>query len=447
MQTLLITDAIILNEGKQFPGSVLVHDNLIKAVIPQGEPLPERTDRVIHASGKYLIPGVIDDQVHFREPGLTHKGDISSESKAAVAGGITSFMDMPNTNPQTITIDLLEEKYTRASAVSMPNYSFYLGATNDNLDELLKTDPAKVCGIKIFMGSSTGNMLVDNLNTLKSIFSRSPMLIAVHCEDESVIRTNIEAARQRFGDDVPIYFHPVIRDEDACYRSSRMAVELAEKYNTRLHILHLSTSRELELLNNSKSLTDKRITAEVCVHHLMFDNRDYFTLGNLIKWNPAIKYTRDREALLQGLISGKIDIVATDHAPHTLEEKQNTYFKTPSGGPLVQHSLAAMLEFCHNGLLKPEMVVEKMCHNPAEIFRIDKRGFIREGYYADLVLVDPNEPWTVSKENILYKCGWSPFTGKTFHSKVTHTLVNGNLVYEEGTFHEEYKGMRLEFNR
>ena len=447
MSTLLISDAIILNEDRQIPGSVLIQDNLIRKIIPRGEPLPEKTDRIIRASGKYLIPGVIDDQVHFREPGLTHKGEIATESKAAIAGGVTSFMDMPNTNPQTITQQLLEEKYSRAAAVSLANYSFYMGATNDNLEELLKTDPARVCGIKIFMGSSTGNMLVDDLSTLKSIFSQSPVLIAVHCEDESIIRTNIEAARTRFGEDVPIYFHPVIRDEDACYRSSRMAVELAEKYNTRLHILHLSTARELELLNSTNSSRDKMITGEVCVHHLMFDNRDYFTLGNLIKWNPAIKYTRDRDALLQGLIDGKIDIVATDHAPHTLAEKQNTYFKTPSGGPLVQHSLAAMFEFCHKGLLKPETVVTKMCHAPAEIFHIEKRGFIREDYYADLVLVDPDSPWTVCNSNILYKCGWSPFTGMTFHSKITHTLVNGNLVYEEGTFHGEFRGMRLKFNR
>jgi dihydroorotase len=295
------------------------------------------------------------------------------------------------------------------------------------------------------MGSSTGNMLVDNVNTLRNIFSQSPLLIAVHCEDETVIRNNIEAARTRFGEDVPVYFHPVIRDEDACYRSSRMAVELASKYGTRLHILHLSTARELELLDSSIPLIKKKITAEVCVHHLMFDNRDYFTRGNLIKWNPAVKSERDREALMQGLLSGKIDVVATDHAPHTLEEKQNTYFKAPSGGPLVQHSLVAMLEFCRQGIMKPEQVVDKMCHAPADLFRVEKRGYIRPGYYADLVVVDPDDPWTVSRENILYKCGWSPFTGMTFHSKVTHTLVNGNVVYEKGKINRDNKGMRLLF--
>src|SRR5512133_1157267 len=441
----LITDALIINGDRQMHGSVLTEDNYISEIIPAGTPLP-RADKIIRADGKYLLPGVIDDQVHFREPGLTHKGDIHSESMAAVAGGVTSYMEMPNTNPQTITQKLLEEKYKRASEVSAANYSFYIGATNDNLSELLETDPSTVCGIKIFMGSSTGNMLVDNLNTLKNIFSGSKMLIAVHCEDESVIRYNIEAARSRFGDDVPVYFHPVIRDEDACYRSSRMAVELAEKYGTRLHILHLSTARELELFDSQTPLAQKKITAEVCVHHLLFDRRDYFTHGNLIKWNPAIKSERDREALLQGLIDGKIDVVATDHAPHTLEEKQNTYFKTPSGGPLVQHSLVAMLELCYSGLLKPEQVVTKMCHAPAELFRVHKRGYIREGYYADLVIVDPDDPWTVSRQNIRYKCGWSPFTGTTFHSRVTHTFVNGNLVYEKGKINHDFKGMRLMFD-
>ncbi|HLO57449.1 MAG TPA: dihydroorotase [Bacteroidales bacterium] len=444
MKTLLITDALIVNEGKTFHGNVFIQDSFIKEIIPAGQPLPPST-AVIKASGKYLLPGVIDDQVHFREPGLTHKGDISSESAAAVAGGVTSFMEMPNTNPQTVTQELLQQKYVRAAAVSLANYSFYMGATNDNLEELLKTDPRSVCGIKIFMGSSTGNMLVDNVNTLKNIFSQSPMLIAVHCEDETVIRNNIEAARTRFGEDVPVYFHPVIRDEDACYRSSRMAAELASKYNTRLHILHLSTARELDLLDSSLPLKDKKITAEVCVHHLVFDSRDYFTRGNLIKWNPAIKSARDREALMQGLLTGKIDVVATDHAPHTLEEKQNTYFKAPSGGPLVQHSLTAMLEFCRQGLMKTEQVVEKMCHAPADLFHVEKRGYIRPGYYADLVIVDPDDPWTVSKDNLLYKCGWSPFTGMTFHSKVTHTLVNGNIVYEKGKLNHEFKGMRLLF--
>ncbi len=447
MSTLLITHAVIVNEGTRFPGSILVKDDCIKQVIPENAPLPPNADRVIDAAGNYLIPGVIDDQVHFREPGLTHKGDIYSESRAAVAGGVTSFMEMPNTNPQTITQSLLEEKYQRASQTSLANYSFYIGATNDNLDELLKTDPARVCGIKVFMGSSTGNMLVDNPDTLKNLFAESPLLIAVHCEDESVIRKNTEAARLRFGEDVPVYFHPVIRDDEACYRSSSLAVELASKYDTQLHILHLSTARELELLSSSIPLSQKKITAEVCVHHLLFDNRDYFTRGNLIKWNPAIKSPADREALLNALLSNKIDIVATDHAPHTLSEKQNTYFQAPSGGPLVQHSLVAMLEFCRKGLLKPEKVVEKMCHAPADLFRIERRGYIREGYYADLVVVNPQLPRTVSDENALYKCGWSPLTGMTFGSSVTHTFVNGNLVFEQGRFYDQQMGRRMAFLR
>jgi dihydroorotase len=447
MSTLLISQAIILNEGSQTAGSVLIKDDCIEKIIPLGGSLPTKVDNIINAGGNYLIPGVIDDQVHFREPGLTHKGDIYSESKAAVAGGITSFMEMPNTKPQTTTQALLEDKYLRAASTSLANYSFYMGATNDNLNELLKTDPARVCGIKIFMGSSTGNMLVNNPETLTAIFSKSPVLIAVHCEDESVIRSNIESAKARFGEDVPVYFHPLIRNDDACYRSSRLAVELAVKYGTRLHILHLSTARELELLSSTIPLTEKKITAEVCIPHLLFDDRDYFTRGNLIKWNPAIKSANDKEALLKALVEGKIDVVATDHAPHTLEEKQNTYFKAPSGGPLVQHSLVVMLEFCKQGKLQPEQVVAKMCHAPADLFRIARRGYIRQGYYADLVIVDPNSRWTVSADNLLYKCRWSPLTGMSFSSRVTHTFVNGKLVYEQGRFFEEQKGMRLIFNK
>jgi dihydroorotase len=447
MSNLLITHAIILNEGNQIAGSVLIQDAHITKIIPRGDSLPERVDRVIDAKGRHLIPGVIDDQVHFREPGLTHKGDIYSESKAAVAGGVTSYMEMPNTNPQTTTHTLLEDKYLRASTTSLANYSFYIGATNNNLDELLKTDPARVCGIKIFLGSSTGNMLVDNPEVLEAIFLKSRMLIAVHSEDESVIRSNIESARTRFGEDVPIYLHPVIRDENACYQSTQRVVKLAEKHGTRLHILHLSTARELELLKSTIPLADKMITAEVCIPHLLFDDRDYFTLGNLIKWNPAIKSEEDKKALLNALIEGKIDIVATDHAPHTLNEKQNTYFKAPSGGPLIQHSLVAMLEFCHQGILQPEQVVMKMCHAPADLFRIFNRGYIREGYFADLVIVDMKSRWTVCKDNILYKCKWSPLSGMTFSSAVTHTFVNGNLVYENGRFNEQYKGQRLLFNK
>lgn len=445
MHTLLITNAIIVNEGKQMHGSIVITDAYISNVIPAGEPLPAAV-KTIDAQGSYLFPGVIDDQVHFREPGLTHKGDIHSESRAAIAGGVTSYMEMPNTIPQTLTQQLLEEKYSRASEVSLANYSFYMGASNDNLEEIIKTNPSNVCGLKVFMGSSTGNMLVNNPETLRNIFAHSPVLIAVHCEDEAVIQANTEAAKQRFADDLPVYYHPVIRNDEACFRSSKLAVELAEKYNARLHILHLSTARELELLSPGKA-ADKQVTAEVCVHHLVFDDRDYFTLGNLIKWNPAIKYKHDKIALLQGLLDDKLDVVATDHAPHTWAEKRNTYYKAPSGGPLVQHSLVAMMEFCVLGKLKPEQVVAKMCHAPADVFKVSKRGYIRKGYFADLVIVKPNSRWTVSCENLLYKCKWSPFTGMTFNNAVTHTIVNGHLVYDKGTFFEKQKGMRLTFDR
>jgi dihydroorotase len=446
MSTTLITHAIIINEGKQIRANLLIRDERIEKILPPGVEPPFIPDNTIDASGSYLLPGAIDDQVHFREPGLTHKGDLYHESRAAIAGGVTSYMEMPNTFPQTTTQQLLEDKYNLASKVSLANYSFYMGATNDNLDELMKTDPAKVCGIKIFMGSSTGNMLVDNPDSLKSIFSRSPMLIAVHCEDESIIQNNIRQARARFADDVPVYLHPVIRSAEACFRSSQIAVSLAEQYNTRLHILHLSTAAEMSLFKAGIPLAEKRITAEVCVHHLLFDDRDYFTRGNLIKWNPAIKSAADKNALLQALIDGQIDVVATDHAPHTLEEKQNTYFKSPSGGPLVQHSLTAMLEFCKMGKLSVEMVVEKMCHAPATIFRVSERGFIREGYYADLVLVNPNKSWTVSTNNLHYKCQWSPLLGMQFSNQVTHTFVNGHLAYCEGAFFEQKKGRRLTFS-
>ncbi len=445
MNSLLITGALILNENKQFKGSVLIENEFIRSIIPSGQPLPH-ADKTIDAKGRLLIPGVIDDQVHFREPGLTHKGDIYSESRAAIAGGITSYMEMPNTNPPAVTQELLEMKYERASVVSLANYSFFMGATNDNIKELIHTNPEKVCGIKVFMGSSTGNMLVDNISTLKSIFSISLLPIAIHSEDENTIRKNTELAKARFGDDVPVYYHPIIRNEEACYRSTCTAVDMAEKYGTRLHILHLSTSNELELLSQGPVL-QKKITAEACIHHLWFDHLDYFTHGNLIKWNPSVKSAEHRLALIQAVNEGKIDNIATDHAPHTLREKQNTYFKAPSGGPLVQHALVAMLEMAKKGTIPLERVVSKMCHAPADLFKIDRRGYIREGYYADLVLVDMNDPWTVSRENILYKCGWSPFTGTTFSSRVTHTFVNGSLVFDHGTFHEESRGMRLAFIR
>jgi dihydroorotase len=390
---------------------------------------------------------VIDDQVHFREPGLTHKGDIYHESRAAVAGGITSFMDMPNTNPQTITIDLLNEKYLIGSENSLTNYSFYIGATNTNLDEVMKADPSEVCGIKLFMGSSTGNMLVDNETALKALFSKAILPITAHCEDEPIIRKNSQTYREKYGEDVPVRMHPLIRSREACFRSSSHAVNLAKEFNARLHILHLSTADEMKLFSNELPLNQKRITGEVCVHHLWFDESSYDDLGNLIKWNPAIKTRFDRDALIKGVNNNLIDIIATDHAPHTLTEKGNSYFKAPSGGPLVQHALIIMFELWHRKLFNLEKIVEMMCHNPAILFNIRDRGFIREGYKADLCLVDPEKPWTVSKDNILYKCGWSPFEGETFRSKVVKTIVNGTIVYDEGKIDENFRGQRLLFDR
>jgi len=400
---------------------------------------------VFDACGKYLLPGVIDDHVHFREPGLTHKGDIYSESRAAIAGGVTSYMDMPNTVPQTTTQERLEEKFALAAQKSLSNYSFYIGATNDNINELLKTDFSKTCGVKLFMGSSTGNMLVGNREKLEDIFCCVPGLIAVHCEDEETIRKNSEFFRSRYGGDVPVAFHPVIRNDEACFRSAALAVELAQKYNTRLHVLHLSTAKEMQLFGNDVPLSQKRITAEVCVHHLWFSDADYNRYGTRIKWNPAIKTAADRERLFDALLDGTIDVVATDHAPHTPTEKQNSYFEAPSGGPLIQHSLPAMLEFFHDRRMTIEQIVEKMCHHPALLSGIKERGFIRTGYWADLVLVDTAWQWQVAPGNIFSKCGWSPFEGQTFRSAVTHTWVNGNLVYNHGLFNEGSCGMALEF--
>ncbi|NLJ44916.1 MAG: dihydroorotase [Bacteroidales bacterium] len=447
MSNILIKNATIVNEGSSFVGSLLVKGEIIDMTghIPE-EKIP-RDVQVIDASGMLLIPGVIDDQVHFREPGLTHKGDISTESRAAAAGGLTSFMDMPNTIPQTVTNSLLREKLETAALNSFVNYSFYIGATNDNLDELLNADPSDVCGIKLFMGSSTGNMLVDNETTLRELFSKAHLPVACHCESEPVIRKNIEIYRQKYGEDVPVSMHPYIRSREACFLSSSYAVSLAQQYNTRLHILHLSTADEMKLFRNDMPLSQKRITGEVCVHHLFFDESSYQEKGSFVKWNPAIKTRFDREALIEGTVNDLIDVVATDHAPHTLEEKSNSYFKAPSGGPLVQHSLVAMLELWHRNVISVEKVVEKMCHNPAILFNIKKRGFIREGYKADLCLVNPDSQWTVSKENILYKCGWSPFEGMTFSSKVIMTIVNGTIVYDNGTFNESYRGSKLEFER
>lgn len=447
---ILIAGASIVNDGRIFAGSVLIGNGLITDIFLEGRnnfDLQGLQDVIIiDARGKYLIPGVIDDQVHFREPGLTYKGDLHSESRAAVAGGVTSFMEMPNTDPKTVTINLLEQKFDLASRKSMANYSFFLGATNDNLEEIEKADPSVVCGLKVFMGASTGNMLVDDPHVLEKIFKLSKLLVAVHSEDEETIRHNLKKFIERYGEGIPINAHYLIRSEEACYISTLRAVDLAKRYGTRLHILHLSTAKELELLDGASLLPDKAITGEVCIHHLWFDERDYARLGSKIKWNPAIKMENDKNALLKGLLEDKIDIIATDHAPHTWEEKQYPYLKCPSGGPLVQHSLVAMLELSRQGKISIEKIVEKMCHNPAILYHIKNRGFIRTGYFADLVLIDPDSPWQVDKSNILYKCGWSPFEGQTFSSKVTHTFVNGAIVYENGKFDESVRGERLEFS-
>jgi len=447
MSNILIKNATIVNEGKSFLSDLLIIDEKINTIgTPDPENIPSGT-KVIDATGLLLIPGVIDDQVHFREPGLTYKGDIFSESRAAVAGGVTSFMDMPNTNPQTVTIDILNDKYLIGSENSFTNYSFFFGATNTNLDEVLKIDHSSVCGIKLFMGSSTGNMLVDNEEALKSLFSKTSLPIAAHCEDESIIRKNSEIYRARYGEAVPVKMHPLIRSREACFKSSSHAVNLAKEYNTRLHILHLSTADELKLFSNDLPLSQKRITGEVCVHHLWFDDSAYDKLGAFIKWNPAIKTRFDRDALINGVNNNLIDIVATDHAPHTLSEKENSYFKAPSGGPLIQHTLVIMLELWHRKVFTLPKIIEMMCHNPAILFNIRKRGFIREGYQADLCLVDPSSPWTVSKENLLYKCGWSPFEGQTFSSKVIKTIVNGKVVFDDGIIDSDYRGQRLMFDR
>ena len=440
----LIKNAKLVNEGQVYQADVLIENQIIKEISSE---IKIEADYVIDAKGLHLLPGVIDDQVHFREPGLTHKANIYTESKAAVAGGITSFMEMPNTNPQVLTQELLEDKYVIASQTSMANYSFFMGASNDNLEEVLKTDPKKVGAIKIFMGSSTGSMLVDNRTVLEEIFKKSPMLIAVHCEDEQTIQENTIKAKKEFGEEVPISEHPNIRSAEACYKSSSMAVELAKKHNTRLHVFHLSTEKEISLFDNALPLAKKLITAEVCIHHLWFDESKYAEKGTLIKWNPAVKKASDKEALFQALLDDKLDVIATDHAPHTLEEKSNTYFNAPSGGPLVQHALPAMLAFVKQEKISIEKVVEKMCHNPAICFKVENRGFIREGYFADLVLVNLDKPWEVNKNNILYKCGWSPFEGETFNAQITHTFVNGHIAYEYGDFDETQRGMRLTFDR
>jgi dihydroorotase len=446
MNRYLIKNAKIVNEGVVFEGDVLIENDLIVEV-SDSISLKSSDCMIIDAEGSYLMPGVIDDQVHFREPGLTHKGDIESESRAAVAGGITSYIEQPNTVPNAVTQEILEEKYQIASEKSFANYSFMMGATNDNLEEVLKTNPKNVAGIKIFLGSSTGNMLVDDEAVLEKIFSCTSMLIAVHCEDETTIKTNLEKFKEEYGEDIPVTAHHLIRSEEACYISSSKAVALAKKTGARLHVFHLSTAKEMELFTNKIPLEDKKITAEVCVHHLWFTNDDYATKGNFIKWNPAVKTAKDRDALWEALNDGRIDVIATDHAPHTLDEKKQKYLQAPSGGPLVQHALVAMFEAHHQGKITIEKIVEKMCHNPAKLFKIEKRGFIKVGYFADLVIINSGLPWSVKKENILSKCGWSPFEGFTFKSRVTHTFVNGKLVYSGFKVKDIRAGQRMLFNR
>lgn len=445
-RTTLIKNARIVNEGTIFNGDVLIKGEYI-AQIDDSISAKSSDVVVIDAEGKLLMPGAIDDQVHFREPGLTRKATIASESKAAIAGGITSFIEMPNTKPQTTTIEKLDHKFEIASKTSFANYSFMFGGTNDNLEEILKVNTKTVAGLKLFLGSSTGNMLVDNPDVLEKIFKSAKMLISVHCEDETTIKKNLQEHIEKYGEDIPISKHPVIRSEEACYLSSSKAIALAKKTGARLHVFHLSTGKETNLFTNKIPLKDKKITAEVCVHHLWFSDEDYEKKGTLIKWNPAVKTAKDRTQLLEALLDDRIDVIATDHAPHTLEEKQNNYTNAPSGGPLVQHALPAILELYHREKISIEKVVEKMCHNPAILFQIEKRGFIKEGYYADLVLVDLNNPWTVKKENILYKCGWSPFEGTTFRSRITHTFLNGSLVYNNFKFSKDSAAKRLTFNR
>lgn len=445
-ESILIQGATLVNEGKVVEADLRIKEDRIEEISEQG--LTAKTnERVIDAKGLHLLPGMIDDQVHFREPGLTHKAEIYTEAKAAVAGGITSFMEMPNTVPNTLTQELLEEKYQVAREKSLANYSFFMGASNTNLEEVLKTDGKEVCGIKVFMGSSTGNMLVDEEEILDKLFKNCPLLIATHCEDEFTIRKNIEQARQQYGEEVPIELHPKIRSEEACFKSSSKAVELAKKYNTRLHILHISTKKELSLFSNELPLEEKRITAEACIHHLWFTEEEYKSHGTRIKWNPAVKHLEDREAIRSAVKSNVIDVIATDHAPHTKEEKNNSYFQAPSGGPLVQHALPALFEMYHQGVFTLEQIVEKTSHSLARCFQIKDRGYLREGYFADLVLVDLNAKTTVNRNNILYKCGWSPFEGATFNSEIRKTFVSGHLAYDEGMFNETVKGKRLSFNR
>lgn len=445
-KTILIKNANIVNEGTVFNGDILIEGEYIKE-ISSSISAKSSDVHVYDAEGKYVLPGAIDDQVHFREPGLTHKANIETESKAAIAGGITSFIEMPNTNPQSTTIEKLEAKFDIAAKTSSANYSFMFGGTNDNLEEILKVDEKSVAGLKLFLGSSTGNMLVDDPEVLEKIFKSTNMVISLHCEDEATIKKNFQEHLDKYGDDIPVKYHPVIRSEEACYLSSSKAIELAKKTGARIHVFHLSTAKETDLFSNKIPLKDKKITAEVCVHHLWFTDEDYDEKGTFIKWNPAVKSQKDKDALWEALLDDRIDVIATDHAPHTLEEKKNVYTKAPSGGPLVQHALPAMLEMYHKGKISIEKIVEKMCHNPAILFQVEKRGYIKEGYFADLVLVDLNNPWTVKKDNILYKCGWSPFEGTTFKSRITHTFINGSLAYKNFSFYDLKAAKRLTFNR
>lgn len=444
MEKTLIKNATLVNEDQIFEADLLIEGERIARI---GRDLSDPQATVIDAAGKYLLPGIIDDQVHFREPGLTHKGDIRSESRAALAGGITSYMEQPNTKPQTTTIKALEEKYQTAAKASFANYAFPFGGTNDNLEEIKRLDPKATSGIKLFLGSSTGNMLVDRDEVLEQIFKNTELVISTHCEDEETIRTNLAYYKEQYGDDIPIRLHPLIRSETACFLSSSKAIALAEKTGARLHVFHLSTGKETALFRNDIPLEEKRITAEVCIHHLWFSEADYDEKGTLIKWNPAVKTANDREMLWEALLDDRIDVVATDHAPHTLEEKQQVYTQAPSGGPLVQHALPAMFERYADGTISLEKMIRKMCHNPAILFQVKDRGYLREGYYADLVLVDPQSEWAVTRENILYKCGWSPFEGQRFKAAVTHTFVNGHLAYEEGKLSDESHAKRLTFNR
>ncbi len=439
----ILKNGVLVNEGRRTEADILVKNGKIEKIGPS---LTEVGAEIIDVKGSFILPGCIDDQVHFREPGLTHKASIYSESRAAVAGGITSYMEMPNTVPNATTQELLQDKYDIASKNSLANFSFFMGATNDNLEEVLKTDPKRVCGIKVFMGSSTGNMLVDNKETLEGLFSNVSMLIATHCEDEQTIQRNLQDAKEKYGENIPIGQHPVIRNEEACYLSSSLAVSLAKKHNARLHVLHISTAKETALFDADTPLAEKNITAEACVHHLWFTEDDYSTFGTKIKWNPAVKSKSDRDGIWAALLDNRIDVVATDHAPHTLEEKNNNYLNAPSGGPLVQHALLSMFEHAKNGKISIERIVEKMAHNPAILFRVEKRGYIREGYFADLVVVKPEASEIVAKENILYQCQWSPFEGTKFSYSIDKTFVNGSLVYDRGEIIEAGNGKRLSFN-